>query len=160
MYAKDDLQLGDFVTIKKQAFGEITRLQHFQTCAVEEGVFGLAFPVEIGPFPSALKNLATLLRHPVFSLYLESTEDYPSPFNDNTEGQKPDDPQGNAEHGFEAATSAHSELVFGGVNQKHYEGCITWHDLGQFSLKDGSVFQGTEKSGRVLCPCVDHLNFN
>ena len=34
------------------------------------------------------------------------------------------------------------ELVFGGVNQKHYEGCIIWHDLGQFNLKDGLIFEG------------------
>lgn len=26
-------------------------------------------------------------------------------------------------------TGAHSELIFGGVNQKHYEGCLNWHDI-------------------------------
>jgi hypothetical protein len=51
------------------------------------------------------------------------------------------DAHGNSKHGNAPATGAHSE-VFGGVNQKHYEGCISWHDLGQFSLQDGSVFHG------------------
>ncbi|CAB9528383.1 Pepsin A [Seminavis robusta] len=146
-YAMDRLQLGEFVTIPNQVFAQVTSLENFQTCSVEEGVFGLAFRMEFNSFPSPLKNLADLLRHPIFSLYLESTEDYPlddAPANiGNLEGsiQQPDI-HGNLQHGFKPAATAHSELVFGGVNQKHYEGCISWHELGQFSLRDGSVFQG------------------
>ena len=143
------MQLGDFVTIPNQVFGEVTHLQNFETCSVEEGVFGLAFRMEFYSFPSPLKNLATVLRHPIFSLYLESTEDYPldGTNNDmnNMEALQPD-ANGNVENGFKPAITAHSELVFGGVNQKHYEGCITWHDLGQFSLRDGSVFEGKPSS--------------
>jgi Eukaryotic aspartyl protease len=122
-------------------FGEITNLQNFQTCSVEEGVFGLAFSMDFHSFPTPLKNLASKLRHPIFSLYLESTEDYPDEFDDLTTYEEPDE-NGNMEHGFKPAFGAHSELVFGGVNQKHYEGCISWHELGQFSLRDGSVFEG------------------
>jgi len=84
-------------------------------------------------------NLATKLRHPIFSLYLEATDDYPK--NDAELDMEPDK-HGNQKHGNVPATGASSELVWGGVNQKHYDGCISWHDLGQFELDDGSVFEG------------------
>jgi hypothetical protein len=41
-------------------------------------------------------------------------------------------------------TSAdHSDILFGGANQKHYSGCLHWHYLGQFIESDyGETFQG------------------
>ena len=141
-YAQDVLRLGDFVEIDNQVFGEVTSLEQFETCAVEEGVFGLAFNMAFHSYPAGatpLSNLATKLRHPVFALYLDDQEDYPMP--DDTVEMQPD-AHGNSKHGTAPATGAHSELVFGGVNQNHYEGCLSWHDLGQFSLQDGSTFQG------------------
>lgn len=144
LYAQDILRLGDFIEIENQVFGEVTSLEHFETCAVEEGVFGLAFSMAFNSYPEGatpLKNLATKLRHPVFSLFLDDQEDYP-PLSDMTLEEVQPDAHGNSKHGKAPATGAHSELVFGGVNQKHYEGCISWHDLGQFSLQDGSTFQG------------------
>jgi len=53
-FAKDVLRLGDIVTIDEQVFGEITALENFETCSVEEGVFGLAFNLELRSFPTPL----------------------------------------------------------------------------------------------------------
>jgi hypothetical protein len=136
------LKLGDFVQIDDQVFGQITHLQNFQTCSVEEGVFGLAFSMKFqDTFATPISNMATKLRHPMFSLYLDATDDYPNDDVENPEEMMPD-MNGNEKHGNAPASGANSELVFGGVNQMHYEGCLKWHDLGQFNLRDGSVFQG------------------
>ena len=85
-------------------------------------------------FPSLLSNMQRSLLHPVFSLYLDSTDDYPedAQFNDII----PDE-NGNVEYGRARSKSATSQIVFGGVDQTHYEGCITWHELGQFDFADG-----------------------
>mmetsp|Transcript_51541 Transcript_51541/g.154744 ORF Transcript_51541/g.154744 Transcript_51541/m.154744 type:complete len:379 (-) Transcript_51541:34-1170(-) len=95
-----------------------------QTCAGEEGVLGLGFSqVSSHNFPTTLSNMKNSLRHPIFSIYLNGgKDDYPK------EVTHP--------------TMAHSELVFGGVNQRHYEGCLTWHDLGQFEDDTGKPFEG------------------
>ena len=143
-FSTDVLRLGDFVEIENQVFGEVTSLEQYETCAIEEGVFGLAFAMAFNTYPQGatpLSNLATKLRHPIFSLYLDDQEDYPSLDLMDPADMQPDK-HGNSKHGNSPATTAHSELVFGGVNQKRYEGCLSWHDLGQFSLQDGSTFQG------------------
>lgn len=138
---QDTLRLGNFVAIENQAFGSVRHLENFQSCSVEEGVFGLAFSFKFKNFPTPIKNLATKLRYPVFSLHLDPTDDYKE---EEVEGTLvvQQDKHGNSQHGTIPAKSGHSELVFGGVNQKHYEGCIVWHELGQFNLHDGSQFQG------------------
>lgn len=41
-----------------------------------------------------------------------------------------------------APTSASSQLIFGGVNGKYYDGCLTWHELGQFETSSGNTFEG------------------
>jgi cathepsin D len=42
---------------------------------------------------------------------------------------------------FYLASESLSELVIGGVDREYYEGCLSWHDLGQFTV-DGSTFEG------------------
>jgi len=141
-YAQDILRIGDFVEIPNQVFGAVTSLQHYETCAIEEGVFGLAFNMDNNG-KSPLSNLAHILRHPVFSIYFNHQDDYPSAeeIGMNPSDMEPDN-QGNSIHGNAPASGDHSELVLGGVDQRHYEGCIHWHKLGQFNLHDGSVFEG------------------
>ena len=134
VHAKDVLQLGDSLTINDQIFAQITTLSNFQSCASEEGIFGLGFSfISSHNFPTPINNLINRLRHPIFSLYLDPTDDYPE---ETKSGES-------KAHGSGHAVTSHSELVFGGVNQKHYEGCITWHDLGQFQdTYSGDTFVG------------------
>lgn len=122
-HAKDTLTLGDSITVEGQSFAQIRTFHDFTACATEEGLFGLAFSmISSHNFPTPINNMAPSLRHPVFSVYMNPTDDYP------TSGR---------------AVNSHSEIVFGGVNQQHYEGCLTWHDLGQFKdLTSGQTFQG------------------
>ena len=78
IYAQDVLNVRDFVQIENQVFGQITAFQNFQTCSVEEGVFGLAFSMQFHSFPTTpISNLSSKLRHPVLSLHLDVTDDYP-----------------------------------------------------------------------------------
>lgn len=71
-------------------------------------------------------------------MYLDRTDDYPA--DDYQEGQP--DEEGNQSHGQSKPSSANSELVFGGVDQKYYRECLTWHALGQFQYDDGATFKG------------------
>jgi len=123
-HAVDVLHFGSKLAIEDQIFAQITSLTKLQTCAGEEGVLGLGFSqVSSHNFPTPLSKLKDSLRHPIFSMYLNGERD------DYTEelGQ---------------TTMAHSELVFGGVNQRRYQGCLTWHDLGQFEDDSGKPFEG------------------
>ena len=134
VHVKDVLHLGDSLTVPGQIFAQITKLSNFQSCASEEGIFGLGFSfISSHNFPTPIHNLKDKLRHPLFSLYLDVTDDYPE---EQQHGR-------NKAHGSGHALTTHSELIFGGVNQKHYEGCITWHDLGQFEdVNSGETFVG------------------
>jgi hypothetical protein len=95
-------------------------VEEFFTCSGEEGIFGLGFS-EISykdDFPTLLQGLKDELRFPIFGMYLDETDDYTAEENPETDDIVYLDPE-----------SANSEIVFGGVNQKHYEGCLTWHDV-------------------------------
>jgi len=124
VHVKDVLRLGDSLTIDNQIFAQITTLSSYEACADEEGVLGLGFSfISSHKFDTVLNNLQGRLRHPIFSMYLNPEDDYPK---DNTK-----------------AISRSSELIFGGVNQRHYTDCLTWHDLGQFEeVFTGQTFQG------------------
>lgn len=138
-HAKDVLHLSGGLDIEDQIFAQITSFHEFKNCAGEEGLLGLGFSdISSHNFPTVLSNLKDKLRHPVFSLYLNEQDDYPP------QDFEPDggDSQGNESFGTARPTSASSEIVFGGVNQKHYENCLSWHDLGQFQLQDGETFKG------------------
>jgi hypothetical protein len=140
VHAKDTLTLGDSISVVGQAFAQVTSFSHFSACASEEGLFGLGFSmISSHNFPTPLNNMASTLRHPVFSIYMNSrTDDYPP-----SDATVNPDNEGNLEYSKGHAISSNSEIVFGGVNHKHYEGCLSWHDLGQFKdLSSGETFQG------------------
>lgn len=126
-HAQDVLKLGNELIIQHQIFAEATSINNFASCQGEEGVLGLGFSfISSHNFPSVINNLQDLLRYPIFGIYLNPTDDYPS-----------------QENGLESISADHSEIVFGGVNQKHYSGCLHWHDLGQFQdAETGKTFQG------------------
>ena len=144
-HAIDVLQLGSSIRIEEQVFAQITSLRSFATCEAEEGILGLAYSmISSHGYPSLLSNLdnPNLLLHGVFSLYLNMADDYPPDPNDILSGQFFDE-QGNVQYGSNRPTSYSSQIVFGGVDQKHYEGCLTWHDLVEYeSAQDGTNPQG------------------
>jgi len=139
VHAKDTLSLGEDITVPEQVFAQITTYSHFQACASEEGIFGLGFSmISSHKFPTPINNMASSLRHPVFSVYMNPTDDYPP---SSVDGMM--DAMGNSKHYSGHAISSNSEIVFGGVNQLHYEGCLSWHNLGQFKdLSNGKTFEG------------------
>jgi hypothetical protein len=64
--AKDVVHLGGSVEFP-QIFGQVTSLYNFSTCAVEEGILGLAFDLfSDHHFPAPISNLKGILRNPVF----------------------------------------------------------------------------------------------
>jgi uncharacterized membrane protein YgcG len=138
-HAKDVVHLGG-IDIPNQVFAQATSFKAFKSCAGEEGLLGLGFAeISSHNFPTVLQNLKDVLRFPVFSLFLDPTDDYlPTNFADNEH----QDSSGNENFGSQKPTSAKSELVLGGVNQAHYEGCLHWHELGQFQLDTGEQFKG------------------
>jgi cathepsin D len=126
-HAKDLLRLGDSVTISEQIFAEATKIDKFSSCQGEQGILGLGFSfISSHNFPTVINNLQQILRHPIIGIYLSYIDDYPS--SDGNQG---------------SVSSDHSEIAFGGVNQKHYSGCLRWHNLGQFRESwTGKTFQG------------------
>jgi len=130
-HVKDVLHLDD-LDIENQVFAQITRFENFEGCESEEGVFGLGFNfISSHNLPTPINNLKDKLRHPIFSLYLNQKDDYPNA-DDNVGGFISGRPM-----------SATSEIVFGGVNQNRYEGCLNWHELGQFKeVVTGRTFRG------------------
>jgi hypothetical protein len=142
-HAKDVLQIGESVSVQEQVFAQVTSLNDFKTCESEEGVFGLAFTmISSHNYPTLLSNLKNCLLHPIFSLYLNSKDDYIDDL-DEFPVQNKTDANGNFEFGHSQPLGSTSQIVFGGVDQKHYEGCLHWHDLGQFVENDnGDTFQG------------------
>lgn len=124
---QDVLHLSDTVSVE-QIFGQATSLRNWTTCATEEGIFGMGSSfLSSHNYPSPISNLQRVLRDPLFSLYLDDTiDDYPS---DSSTSAL--DTYGNAQGSASQPTGAHSELIFGAVNGKHYSGCLSWHDLGK-----------------------------
>jgi hypothetical protein len=94
-------------------------VDEFVTCSSEEGIFGLGFSeIAYHDFPTVLSSLQDQLRLPIFGMYLDPTDDYTAEENIDADETIHVGPE-----------SASSEIVFGGVNQKHYDGCLTWHDV-------------------------------
>jgi len=97
-------------------FAQITSFHHYQTCGNAEGRLGLGFKQvsEISRlssyrFPTPVANLKQQLGKPIFSLYLDKLNGSPS----------------------------NSEILLGGVDQKHYDGCLTWHIMDQLDVRSG-----------------------
>jgi hypothetical protein len=141
-HCQDVLQLGESIRVEHQVFAQVTSLNNFVTCEAEEGVFGLAFTmISSHNYPSLLSNLDSSLLHSIFSLYLNANDDYPDQVNDGSYANY--DEYGNMEYGGTKPKTAKSQIVFGGVDQKHYEGCLQWHALGQFKDENtGGIFEG------------------
>jgi len=124
---QDVLHLGEGVSVD-QIFGQATTVTNNTACATEEGVFGLGFSfISSHHDPTPIQNLLSVLRYPVFSLYLNAVDDYAT----DTSAMPNPDAYGNAQDSTALPTSAQSELVFGAVNGNHYSGCLSWHPLGR-----------------------------
>jgi len=139
-YAKDVIHLSDSLKAS-QVFAQITSVYEFQSCEGEDGVLGLAYTYDDErEYTPILKTIQDKLMHPMYSLYLSGTDDYP---NDSKLEGTPD-LYGNMESGiYSTPPNATSEFVLGGVNQKHYTGCLSWHSLGQFAdTTYGQKFEG------------------
>lgn len=131
-YAKDVLHLGDDLSVPDQVFAAVTSFHAVQACQGEEGLLGLLFSGGKGAkFPTVVDNLKAQLRHPIFSLYLDKIDDYPE-----DPGQPERDPANGPGHEYDGTAdaasyrpqAADSEIIFGGVNHKHYKDCLKWHD--------------------------------
>ena len=106
-HVKDVLHLGDKIVIQNQIFAEATTVENLVSCQGEQGVLGLGFSyLSSHYFPSVIQNLQDNLMHPIFGMYLSAVDDFPS-----------------VDDGHGPTSSDHSEIVFGGVNHKHYSGC-------------------------------------
>jgi len=128
---QDVLTLGDSVEIE-QIMGQATSLANSVHCGTEESIFGLAFSlISSHQVPTAINNLQGVLRYPIFSLYLnDNVDDYPQDTKTYAS-----DAYGNVRGTESNPQGAHSEWIFGAVNQKHYTGCLEWHKVG--SAYDG-----------------------
>jgi len=118
--ASDTLRLTDRLAIEDQAFAQITSFHHFHSCGEQEGRLGLAFErVSAHTLPTPISNLKKQLLNPMFSLYFDRTDDY------KNGGSSPD---------------ASSEIIFGGVDQNYYDGCLNWHKIDQFDTTEQRDF--------------------
>eukprot|EP00980_Cylindrotheca_fusiformis_P013847 scaffold3596_cov126-Cylindrotheca_fusiformis.AAC.5 len=136
----DVIRFTDEIMVE-QIFAQATSVYDFETCEGEDGVLGLAYIYEsTHPFPPLLLALEDHIFNPMYSLYLSAQDDYP----DDSTRQGIPDSYGNVESGMYAhPVNATSEFVLGGVNQKHYNGCLKWHNLGQYKDENtGQKFQG------------------
>ncbi|KAL7565023.1 hypothetical protein ACA910_020735 [Epithemia clementina (nom. ined.)] len=134
-HAIDILQIGDII-IENQVFAQVTSFEEYTSCSGEEGILGMAFSeISSHNFPTTISNFENVLKNPIFSMYLDQTvDDYPGNL------QTPSKNQSN--NGKEHAKSANSGLILGGVDHTKYDGCINWHDLGQFHELSGETFKG------------------
>jgi len=138
-HAVDVFQMGESIQIEQQVFAQVTSVGDYTTCSGEEGILGLAFSeISSHNFPSTISNLKTVLKNPIFSMYLDGDDDdYPGSLEEVAEDEEFGTPI-EVQH----ATSANSGLIFGGVDQSRYEGCMGWHALGQFKEISGETFKG------------------
>jgi hypothetical protein len=135
------LRLGDNIEIEQQIFAQVSSVYDFETCEGEDGVLGLAYTsASKHNYTSILQNLEESLMHGIYSLYLSNYDDYP----DDSKQQGTSDTYGNIQSGiYKHPPTTNSEIVFGGVNQRRYSGCLHWHELGQFEdSASGKHFEG------------------
>ena len=139
-HAIDVFQMGNSVRIEQQVFAQVTSVGTYTSCSGEEGIWGLGFSeISSHKFPTTISNFKSVLKHPVFSMYLDrSFDDYPGSLQQQSGSTTNTKGGGSKEH----ATSANSGLILGGVDQSRYRGCIHWHDLGQFKQLSGATFKG------------------
>lgn len=135
VFGMDVLHLGNNLVVENQTFGMVTSFNEVIVCQGEEGRLGLLFGNKNSVFPTFLDNLKSQLRHPIFSLYLDKTDDYGAdpgqPVRDPAKGPGHEFDNGPESDASYRPQSAHSEICFGGVNQHHYVGCLKWYDIVQ-----------------------------
>lgn len=164
---RDILDLGNGLVVGDQVFVQITTYGRVEICQGQEGMLGLGNSnFTESDFPSVISNLQKVLENPIFSIYLdESEDDYP----DDPGAPEPDASLGPG-HTYDGANpkdyrpiSAHSEIVFGGVNQEHYSGCLHWHEVADID-GDNSLWafhiqsirsNGKELSGEKTLAVID-----
>ena len=125
---RDTVSLGSdaYLTIRHQVFAEITSLHNKKSlpCQGQDGVLGLGHSYHSTQgYETPLGHLHKQLRQPLFSMYTAKVDEY--------------DDSGMVENNDRSS----SEVVFGGVDQTHYQGCLQWHDIGQSKQPDGQLFQ-------------------
>lgn len=126
----DTLWIGDeTLRIDHQVFAVVSEIDNFATCEEEEGIVGLANSLTTSHlFPTLLSNFllaGNILQHNVFSMYLQSKDDYPDNDEDGEGSWQRQSNPGQQHHPL----SASSQLVLGGVDQTHYLGCLQWHSM-------------------------------
>lgn len=88
----------------EQQFGLVSAIGESKRCG-QDGMLGLGFhQIAQHKHMTPFENIMGQLNYPMFSFYLDDT-----------------------------MNSASSFLYLGGVNQKHYDGCLLWHNLGNFA---------------------------
>lgn len=126
-----------------QGFAEIWHIERLQgdgECSGWDGYLGLA-PSDRGftsdfveeNFDTLLGNLKdkNLLPRNMFAMYLSEEDDYPPRRpNDNLETPRGVVPK-----------RASSEIVFGGIKQTHYTGCLTWVDVDPYIDREGDELE-------------------
>jgi hypothetical protein len=146
---QDIVHLTADLFVEHQAFVQIfhTTPEKDDDCFGWDGTLGLGPTVEgITPddiveegFPTLRANLQKILRYPMFSLYLDDTDDYPENIaTDSAKSPEIFDSNGD-DDGLDripnvVPTVASSELVLGGIKSAHYSGCLNWHDLHPYKL--------------------------
>ena len=153
-YARDVVHLGKGLSVPNQVFAQVITFEKLQACQGEEGLLGLlpAWAAD-NKSPTLVNNLKSLLRNPIFSLYLDKTDDYPA--DPGPLGRNPANGPGHEYDGTAGAAayqprSAHSEIVFGGVNSKHYTDCLTWYDVVDTNPYWSLHLKGVRVSGEDL----------
>ena len=142
-YGKDTLTIGN-LTVPDQVFAQITGFLNYERCSGEEGLLGLAMN---GEQPSVLDTLKSSLRYPIFSLYLDETDDYPDEDDVEEDIEIEEEPDGDfdvilEDVGGSHAVSANSAMVLGGVHHQYYDGCLHWLDSTTIETDDGETIDG------------------
>lgn len=104
------------IRVPGQYFAEVDTVKKLNSCGNEVGIMGMGWGIGASHgYPTTFENMVSqsLVRWPVFTFVLDDQQD-----------------------------KSVSELILGGINQNYYEGCMTWHSLGQFQSDGGKVFAG------------------
>ena len=114
-HASDSVSWGG-LTVPDQQFAEVDTVKKLNSCGNEVGIMGMGWGVAASHgYATTFENMVAKhkVRSPVFAFVLDDTPD-----------------------------KSIGELILGGINQNYYEGCMTWHALGQFQSDGGKVFEG------------------
>lgn len=113
-FGADLVQIGP-IQLEDQLFAQIESFnkKKFFSCESVDGVLGLNHMNMDDPkIATPIQSIGQNLKYPMFSIYYNEIDDFS--FDDN-----------------DSSVKHHSEIIFGGVNQLHYMGCLQWYDLGQ-----------------------------